>query len=252
MKGFFITISPKIFVPEHGEKLKIFLKKFCKDYVMVHECSDSGHNHWHLNLVLHDAATTSSVGQKLKRFWSKHDPDCCSRTIQSKRLFQDGNLEDPDSEGYTSAFQYIEKDPVGVWWMNAKWDIKTYHDDLWEHIPLAERRANVKWRLFATLDDLCKKHDVEVGASVFDCRVAMNRLSWVHKVYECPLDPRKFKQVAIGWWKYRTSYSGDCAEDPDDKPIYCESCKGNCNTNGVTHREQFENIANDLKRKLGM
>ena len=239
--GFFSTISPKNFDIKKNEDFRKFLDNCCRDYVLVHEQSDGGHDHWHMCVVLNEESTTSKWGQKLKRFWERHDPDLSKHTVDTKKLFQGG--------GEKTGFDYIMKSPVDVWWKGVEWGIDTYHDDLWPHVPLEERRANVKWRLFLNLNELCKKHEVDVGLGTRGCRVAMNTLAWKHRVYECPLDSRKFDQIAVGWWKYRTQYTGDVSNDPNVK--YAGICRDCCKKRKADQIEAYDDMIRSRWPQLG-
>jgi hypothetical protein len=77
----------------------------------------------------------------------------------------------------------------------------------------------------------------------------MNTLAWKHRVYECPLDSRKFDQIAVGWWKYRTQYTGDVSNDPNVK--YAGICRDCCKKRKADQIEAYDDMIRSRWPQLG-
>lgn len=207
--GFSVTISPKDWDVTYADAVRDFLKGMCKDYQLVVEKSDNGHTHMHAAIITKTPTTTSAAGQKLRRFWDMVDTNSSKHSVLCKKLYEDVD----------QWMDYLDKgQTIMTFCMNDNFDPTLYKDELWPNVPEAERRANIKWKQFARLDELLQTHDIQMShESVEECKIAMNKLAWSLRVYECPLDPRKFKQLAIGWYKYRIRYEGPNEDEPDSR-----------------------------------
>lgn len=225
------TISPKTndfenWVPGLKEKLNKM-----GEWCLVLETSDSGHKHLHGG-VLSDRSV-SSVSQTISRYWSKLDPDYCAKTVLCKTWYK-------GASGPATWMDYLYKTDAPVDYSADFPAEESLMDLLADDVPLAERRANVRFKLLKNLSSLCAEHGIQLPLTVRDCRVAMNTLAWVHEAWEIPLDSRKATQIAVGWWKLNTQYSGGCLGDPDAQKFTCDSCGKR------KHVQQREYVRDDL------
>ena len=235
------TISPKNLEKiEYQELFGNFLTKY-GEWCYVEEVSDNGHKHIHGGVL--SKSNISKFGQALRRSWERLDPDYSAITIKKHegvKTWYKGALRDD-----MTWWQYITKTGVvPVLSQNFPTTDDVLYPLLATDVPIAERRSKQMWKLFHKLNDLCDEHDVIIDDSVFGCRRAMNVLAWVHRAYECPLDSRKFSQVAVGWWKFRTQYSGDCAKDPEETYQICDKC--NKRKRGSEMSEYCESVCNRI------
>ena len=244
MNSIAYTISPKnLELLEYQEKLVNFLDKN-GEWCYVVEISDSGHKHIHGGILTE--STVSKFGQALRRLWKRLDPCYSKHTVapfQGCKTWYKGDMKDD-----LTWWAYITK--TGVVPMRSEGFPET-DDELYpllaDDVPVAERRAKQNWKLFHKLEELCEEYDVANDDTVFGCRRAMNVLAWVHRAYECPLDSRKFSQIAIGWWKFRTQYSGDCAGDPEETYAVCDKC---CKRKrGTEMKEYCESVVNKILKE---
>ena len=213
------------------------------EWCLVLETSDSGHKHLHGGVL--SERSVSSVSQTISRYWSKLDPDYCAKTVLCKTWYkpQEEDILDgmyDDAHRATSWMNYIYKTKVPVEYSDNFPVEESLMDHLADNVPLAERRANIKFKLLKNLSSLCEAHGIQLPLTVRDCRVAMNKLAWVHEAWEIPLDSRKATQIAVGWWKLNTRYSGDSLGDPDAQKFTCDSCGKR------KHVQQREYVRDDL------
>jgi hypothetical protein len=229
------------------------MREFCKDFCMVQERSAGGHDHWHIAAITAESATTSAVGQKFRRFWEKLDPNCSKSTIVCKKMFQEGDLRD-DSGPHETWLGYCEKDIVSRWWMADEFNSKTYHDLLWPHVPLEERRVKQNWARLAQLSTAAEKYFKEsrdcygndIGFNYTSRKVLWgiyNTLAWRDRVIEIPTCAKRQRDELLCWWKYLNKYMG-CYQNPDDehdkKDFQCITCKRKADVEAFIRSKQHK------------
>jgi len=241
MNSIAFTISPKnLELLEYQELLVDFLTKH-GEWCYVVETSDSNHKHIHGGILAE--MNVSKFGQALRRLWKRLDPDYSKHTIaphQGCKSWYKGE--------WGTWWEYITK--TGVVPVQSDGFPKTDEELfplLKDDIPIHERRDKKHWKLFHKLNELIAEYDVVNDDTVFGCRRAMNVLAWKHRAFECPLDSRKFSQIAVGWWKFRTQYTGDCAGDPEETYAVCDKC---CKRKrGTEMKEYCESVINKILKE---
>ena len=160
--------------------------------------------------------TVSAVGEAIRNYWKKVDVDYTKKTVLCKTWYKPSGDTDKTWMGYL----YKTKVPV------CYSDVFPKEDELVEwladNVPLEARRANQCWTQLILLNKLVVDHGMDEPETQADCARALNTLSWHFKVFQCPIDGRKFKQLVTAWWKYRVGYTGLAEEGPtvEDEAAY--------------------------------
>lgn len=262
--GFSVTISPKVLKDDDGEKVRDFMREFCRDWCMVQERSAGGHDHWHIAAITADSATTSAVGQKFRRFWEKLDPNYSKNTVVCKKWFKPEvymienmvSMAKTDWSGCGAWWEYMMKGYTYIWWMTEPFEQETYMELLWDNIPVEERRSQQKWARLAQLSTAAEKYFVE-GKDCYGNNIGMNytsrkvlwgiynTLAWRDRVVEIPMCAKKQRDEVLCWWKYLNKYTG-CYQNPDDehKPgeFQCITCKRKADVDAFIRSKQHKNI----------
>lgn len=216
------TISPKM---QDFDNLIPGLKKIldrCGEWCLVVEVSDTGHRHMHGGVLCE--RSVSAVGEALRNYWKKVDEDYCKKTILCKTWYKplkEKDIMDCMYEDYHSGIgsktwmKYLFKTKVPVYYSdNFPKDEDELNELLAANVPQEARRANQCWTQLIRLNKLVVDHGLDEPETLADCARALNTLSWHFKVFQCPIDGRKFKQLVVAWWKYRVSYTGLAEEGP--------------------------------------
>jgi len=210
------TISPKM---QDFDHLIPGLKKILDRYghwCLVIETSDTGHRHMHGGVL--SERTISAVGEAIRNYWKKVDDDYTKKTILCKTWYKPLKEQDVLNTMYNHAChswtKYIYKTDAPVEYSDNFPKEDELYKWLADNIPLEARRANQCWTQLIRLNKLVVEHGLDEPETLADCARALNTLSWHFKVFQCPIDGRKFKQLVTAWWKYRVSYTGLAEEGP--------------------------------------
>lgn len=200
------TISPKM---QDFDNLIPGLKKIldrCGKWCLVTEVSDTGHRHMHGGVL--GERSVSAVGEAIRNYWKKIDEDYTKKTVLCKTWYK------PSGDNVKTWMGYLYKTKVPVYYSDDFPKEDELDKLLADNVPMEARRANPCWTQLVRLNALVVENDLDEPETLADCARCLNTLSWHFKVYQCPIDGKKFKQLVVAWWKYRVSYTGLAEEGP--------------------------------------
>jgi len=138
--------------------------------------------------------------------------------------------------------------------MSEPFDIKTYNDLLWPHVPLEERRVKQNWARLAQLSTAAEKYFKEgkdcygndIGFNYTSRKILWgiyNTLAWRDRVIEIPTCAKRQRDELLCWWKYLNKYTG-CYQNPDDehdkKDFQCITCKRKADVEAFIRSKQHK------------